>query len=221
MKKLVYLLSSIAIIAVLTISCEKESVDDAVSADSSVETTQAKGPDNCTTIQSGQLEDSNGNTIEVGYNVWGYNYQAHMFNGYYCDAYYNAAWCQSYADVELIMKWNEAWLSNKDCTGDGLLDRQYGFESYRGSGAWTTNHMKGTYLDVNGVECYWDYFAKIVAAPSDATVDNGNWVNADGTIIGPVIWEDFAVIQEVINDPCAGIDGLQFNSPDHSGLGNW
>lgn len=221
MKKLFYLVSSIAIIAVLAISCQKESVDDAVSADSSIEKTQAKGPHGCTTIQSGELVDSEGNPIETGYDAWGYNYQAQMFNGYYCDSYRNAPWCQVYADVELIMKWNDAWLSNKDCDDDGLLDRHYGFDSFIGSGAWLTNHMKGMYLDANGAECYWDYFVKIVAAPEDAIVEGGNWVNADGTVMGPVIWGEFAVIQEVENDPCAGIEGLQFNSPDHSGLVGW
>ena len=49
---------------------------------------------NCTTIQSGELVASDGSTIETGYDQWGYNYQAHMFNGYYCDAYRDAAWCQ-------------------------------------------------------------------------------------------------------------------------------
>ena len=44
---------------------------------------------------------------------------------------------------------------------------------------------------------------------------------ADGIEIGEVIWGAFAIIQQVENDHCAGIHGFQFNSPDHSGLGNW
>ena len=83
----------------------------------------------CTTIQEGVLLDSGGGVIETGYDVWGYNYQAHMFNGGYCDAYRDAAWCQPYRDIELIMKWNDAWLSNQDCDGDGLLDRHFGNEN--------------------------------------------------------------------------------------------
>ncbi len=35
------------------------------------------------------------------------------------------------------------------------------------------------------------------------------------------IWGAFAIIQEVENDPCAGVHGLQYNSPDHSGFGGW
>ena len=41
----------------------------------------AKNP--CTTIQDGTLLTSNGVVIPLGYDEWGYNYQAHMFNGYY------------------------------------------------------------------------------------------------------------------------------------------
>ena len=38
---------------------------------------------NCTTIQSGALTDINGNPLGTGYDQWGYNYQAHIFNGLY------------------------------------------------------------------------------------------------------------------------------------------
>ena len=72
----------------------------------------------CTTIQEGTLLTSTGYVIVPGYDQWGYNYQAHMFNGTYCDAYRDAAWCQPWKDVELMMKWNDAWLSNKDCSDD-------------------------------------------------------------------------------------------------------
>ena len=96
MKKLFFLLSSIAFIAVLTISCQKESIDDAsLTSDSSIIVQERPG--DCTTIQSGELVDSAGNTIEVGYDDWGYNYQARKFNGLYCDSYRNAPWCQPYA----------------------------------------------------------------------------------------------------------------------------
>lgn len=175
----------------------------------------------CTTIQSGELLASDGSVIETGYDMWGYNYQAHMFNGYYCDAYRDAAWCQPWKEDKLAMKWNDAWLSNVDCDGDGLLDRHYGFDSYIGSGAWLTNHMSGEYTGENGETCKWNYFTKIVAAPADAYVDSGYWYAADGTLIGTVIWGSFATIQEVNNDPCAGLHGASFVSPDHAGFGGW
>jgi len=175
----------------------------------------------CTSIQSGELLASDGSTIETGFDQWGYNYQAHLFNGMYCDAYRDAVWCQPWKDVVLTMKWNDAWLSNMDCDGDGLLDRHYGYDTYIGSGAWITNHQSGTYLDESGKTCRWNYFVKIVAVPADATLENGIWYNLDGIEIGPVIWNEFAIIQQVENDPCAGIHGLQFISPDHAGLGGW
>ena len=182
---------------------------------------QAAPKNSCTTIQSGELEASDGSVIETGFDTWGYNYQGHMFSGGYCDSYRDAAWCQPYKDVELLMKWNDAWLSNKDCDNDGLLDRYFGHDSYIGSGAWITNHQSGEYEDVDGKVCKWNYFVKIVAAPADAYADGGVWYQADGTEIGPVIWGSFAIIQQVENDVCAGLHGLQFVSPDRAGLGGW
>jgi len=175
----------------------------------------------CTTIQSGTLLRSDGTPIVLGYDEWGYNYQAHMFNGGYCDAYRNAAWCQPYKDDNLIMKWNDAWLSNKDCDGDGLLDRHYGYPSYIGSGAWLTNHQSGTYEGENGETCKWEYFVKIVAAPQDAYTEGGIWYTANRVEIGSVIWGEFATIQEVYNDSCAGYHGIQYLSPAGPGFGKW
>lgn len=180
-----------------------------------------KGDGDCTTIQDGTLLTSDGKVITTGYDQWGYNYQAHMFNGGYCDAYRNADWCQPYKDIDLIMKWNDAWLSNKDCDGDGLLDRHLGFDSYIGSGAWLTNHQSGTYLNDDGETCKWTYFVKIVAAPEDAQLGEGIWYAADGTEIGSVIWGEFAIIQQVDNDPCAGAHGASYISPAGPGLGKW
>ena len=174
----------------------------------------------CTTIQDGTLKTSAGDLITTGYDEWGYNYQAKLFNGYYCDSYRDAAWCQPFKEDELSMKWNDAWLSNKDCDGDGKLDRHYGFSSYIGSGAWTTNHMKGTY-EWEGRTCTWEYFTKIVAVPDDANLVSGVWYAADGTEIGPAIWGEFATIQSVYNDPCGGAHGVDYLSPDHAGFGGW
>ncbi len=175
---------------------------------------------NCTTIQDGTLLTSSGEVITTGYDQWGYNYQAHIFNGGYCDAYRDAPWCQPWKDVKLMMKWNDAWLSNKDCDGDGKLDRHYGYSSYLGSGAWLTNHQWGEY-EQEGKTCQWDYFVKIVAAPADANLVGGIWYSADGSEIGPSIWGQFAIVQQVYNDPCAGDHGLEYLSPSGPGLGKW
>ena len=142
-----------------------------------------------------------------------------MFNGRYCD--YDRVIDGDYCDVDLIMKWNEAWLSNKDCDGDGLLDRYYGYSSYIGSGAWLTNHQSETYIDNGGKKCRWTYFVKIVAVPEDAELVDDIWYTSDGTEIGPVIWGAFAVIQRVYNDPCGGFHGIEYLSPAGPGFGKW
>ncbi|MBU2025529.1 MAG: hypothetical protein ABIC19_04595 [Patescibacteria group bacterium] len=183
--------------------------------------TASAAKDECTMIQSGELLASDGSVIKTGFDKWGYNYQGHIFNGKYCDAYRDAVWCQPYKDDNLMMKWNDAWLSNKDCDGDGLLDRHYGFNSYIGSGAWLTNHMSGEYEGTQGEVCKWNYFVKIVAVPHDAVLMSGIWYTEDGTEIGPVIWGSFAIIQQVENDSCGDLHGIQYHSPVRAGLGNW
>ncbi len=147
-----------------------------------------------------------------GFDEWGYNYQAHIFNGYYCDAYKDAAWCQPYADVKIVMKWNDAWLSNKDRDGDGSLDRHYGFTSYIGSGAWETNHMWGTYIGEDGLTYEWDEFYKIVAKPTSDYIcaENG----------GYEIWGEFCVVQDIYNDPYSGFEGNTF-PPGNPGFGTY
>lgn len=185
---------------------------------------------NCVKIQEGTLYASTGELLTTGYDQYGYNYQAHMFNGRYCD--YDRVIGGAYCDVDLMMKWNDAWLANVDCDGDGQLDRHHGFDSYFGSGAWLTNHIRGTYED-GGAICEWDNFVKIVAvreeddlqpetwyAP-DGTAYTGVWYTSDGTEIGRAIWGAFAIIQEIYNDPCAGLEGVWYLSPDHAGFGGW
>lgn len=178
--------------------------------------------------------------IPLGFDDYGYNYQGHMFSGSYFNAYAGGygyppyegdadsylaenptaanEWCWPYRDVKLIMKWNDAWLSNKDRDDDGLLDRHYGFDTYIGSGAWLTNHQYGSYEEA-GDEYSWNYFVKIVAAPADAYTDGGIWYTAEGVEIGPSIWGSFAIIQQVENDPGLGLHGLQYISPNSAGFG--
>ena len=169
--------------------------------------------DTCLTIQSGNLVAKTGEPLTTGYDEFGYNYQAHMFNGRYCD--YDRATGGPYCDVNLVMKWNDAWLSNQSCDGDDELDRHYGYDSYIGSCAWETNHQSGVYDD--GTK--WTYFVKIVAVPADAYMDGDNWCTADSVEIGPAIWGSFARIQQVSNDPHYGEHGILYKSPAAPGFG--
>jgi len=170
----------------------------------------------CVTIQDGRLTDVKDNPIFVGYDVFGYNYQAHMFNGRYCD--YDRVLDGEFCDVDLIMKWNDAWLSNRSCDEDNKLDRHFGYDSYIGSGAWLTNHQTGRCV---GSKRKWTYFVKIVAVPDDAVKVGGYWYTADDIEIGEAIWGDFAIIQEVLNDPDAGAHGIQYKSPASPGFGTY
>ena len=205
------------------------------------------GKSTCKTIQDGVLTYSSGHfllgtPIPTGYDPYGYNYQAHLFKGSYANAYLGggkfppytgddatyladnpsaaSTWYWPYRTTQVLMKWNDAWLSNKDCNSDGALDRHFGLTSYIGSGAWITNHMWDSY-EYDGAVCNWDWFTKIIAVPSDATSFAGYWYAADGTEIGGTIWGEFATIQSVYNDPCAGFTGLEYLSPDHAGFGGW
>ena len=179
--------------------------------------------------------------IPTGYDDFGYNYQGHMFKGYYCNAYlggaglspytgslddyptedleaFEAHWTYPHRDVKLVMKWNDAWLSNRDRDMDGSLDRHWGYESYIGSGAWDTNHQFGSYIE-DGKEYKWNYFVKIVSAPADAYADEGFWYSADDIEIGEVIWGAHAIIQQVFNDQGTGEHGIEYLSPVSAGLG--
>lgn len=149
-----------------------------------------------------------GEVIPLGMDPYGYNYQGHLFAGSYANAYLGGlgyppyegddeaylaenptaegTWVWPYRDTQVVMEWNDAWLANSDADHDGLLDRHAGFTSYIGSGAWLTNRMQ------------WGYTCKIVAAPLDAEKIDGMWVTPAGEL-GPVIWNEFAVIRE--HDP--------------------
>lgn len=179
----------------------------------------------CAVIKDGTILDSAGNVVKIGYDQFGYNYQAHHFNGTYDSSdrvldgtYWGTV--ADYVDDKLMMKWNNAWLSNRDCDGDNKLDRHFGHPSYIGSGAWLTNNVEGDYYGIDGNVCHYTYFVKIVAVPSDAVLVAGIWHGADGVEIGPEIWGEFAIIQSIYNDPCAGFHGVEYLTPSRPGLGN-
>lgn len=154
----------------------------------------ADKPDGCTTIKDGTLIDKYGNELVLGYDQFGYNYQAHQFNGRYCD--YDRVIGGAYCDVTLVMKWSDTWLSNKDCPGDGetdgLLDRGGpGGTSSAAEGAWVTNHQRG--IDENGE---WTYFVKIVYPPG-GVVDVVEPFGIDDNTGGEIIWGSYIVLQRV------------------------
>lgn len=159
-------------------------------------------------IKDSILEEPNGDIVVLGFDEWGYNYQAHMFKGPYCyhDRHYSQEepdWNDNelYCNIKLRMKWNDAWLSNQDQDGDGKLDRHYGFESYIGSDAELRVNMWGAY-ETNGEMCYWESFSNVVAVPEYAYLENGRWYSADGTEIGQYESDELALAENTYTNSC-------------------
>ncbi|MDP3991434.1 MAG: hypothetical protein Q8P66_00805 [Candidatus Colwellbacteria bacterium] len=152
----------------------------------------------CATIQGGTITDTAGNPLSVGFDQYGYNYQAHLFVGTYdsSDRSLDGTYWGStgdYVDDGLIMKWSDAWLANRDCDLNGKLDRGSA-APYGTSQGWLTNQNEGDYdSDGDGTQdAHYTYFSKIV------------WVGPGGDL-----WGEYTIIQEVLNDPSAGFHGLQ------------
>ena len=146
----------------------------------------------CATIQGGTITDSAGNPLSVGFDEFGYNYQAHLFVGTYdsSDRVLDGTYwglTGDYVDDVLMMKWSEDWLANVDCNDDGKLDRGTSGVSL----GWLTNHIIGDYVDADGNVQHYTNFVKIV------------WTGP-----GSPLWNEYTVIEEVYNDPAAGFNGL-------------
>ena len=170
----------------------------------------------CAKIKDGTIFDKNGNLITLGYDQYGYNYQAHMFNGLY-ENYSRPIPPVTSSDVNLIMKWSDEWLSNLDCNGDHKLDRGLNAKTGISTGTsmgWLTNHMEGDCPTADGGSIHVTYFVKIV-------YDGGT---ACGVGLPSCIWSVYTVIEEVGEDPtngvCLGNRGLNRNSlVNPAGLG--
>lgn len=161
----------------------------------------------CAKIQSGTITDSAGNPLTVGYDQFGYNYQAHHFLGTYDGADRNldgTFWGQTgdFVDDMLEMKWSDDWLANVDCDGDHLLDRGLVGTVPDGiSKGWLTNHVNGDYV-VDGQTYHYTWFVKI-----------------GYTGPGSPLWKYYTIVEEVYNDPFGGFNGLQ--SLIDPGLGHY
>lgn len=188
-----------------------------------------------------------GKPLQQGFDDFGYNYQSHQFKGSYANLYLGIAGFPPYeGDDEAYLSenptildnlyimtyywpyrkalvqqsWNDARWSNKDCDGDGLLDRHYGFENYQGSGAWETFTVTGAYEDENGNSCDYRYKYTYVAPPMDAYQKDGFWYNSNDQLIGAVFYY-LAEIKEMAHDPCGGLKGVVFKTPLGPGLGKF
>jgi hypothetical protein len=145
----------------------------------------------CATIQSSMIVDTNNNVITVGYDKYGYNYQAHNFNGLY-ENYRRPATVVTEGAENLVMKWSDNWLANVSCDGVKLT-RGYNAKTDVIAGysmGWVTNHFEGDYLGSDGEFHHYTYSAKIV-------YDGGAACNV-GNI--SCIWGLYAIAEEHQND---------------------
>jgi hypothetical protein len=169
----------------------------------------------CATIKDGTITDAQGNIITNGYDKYGYNYQAHMFNGLY-ENYSRPEVPVTEGLEKLVMKWSDDWLSNKDCNDDGKLDRGLDAKTGTSTGisqGWLTNHFEGEYLGNDGEYHHYTYFVKIVFVGPAPNPDP--WASKR-------IWGQYAIIEEVNNDAYGGFHGVnkdQLVNP--AGLGFW
>lgn len=173
----------------------------------------------CTTIQSGELHYSDGHylngSLTTGFDIFGYNYQGHMFKGSYANSYlgkdgyppyegddndyalkieemqkdtnYLNKWYWPYRNVNLIMKWSDSWIANVSCDDDGVLDRGLvnGVLTNGVSKGWLTNHMEEKY-DSNDDGTNDSHYTYFVKI---------GWVD-DGSL-----WGAYDVLQEEYQEP--------------------
>ncbi len=168
----------------------------------------------CARIKDGTILASTGEPVVLGYDSYGYNYQARIFNGTYdssdrkLDGLYWGT-LDDYTEDSLIMKWSDEWLSNLDCDGDNKLDR--GLDAKNGSSTgvsrgWLTNQVEGDYTGLDGDSHHYTYFVKIVWVGPAPVPDP--WA-------GKRLWGQYAIIEEVYNDPYGGYRGVDRNRLSH------
>ncbi|HDP97071.1 MAG TPA: hypothetical protein ENN25_05205 [Euryarchaeota archaeon] len=135
-----------------------------------------------------------------GFDMYGYNYNSRIFVGAYdgVDRYLDGlCWGDAtYADDLLVMKWSKAWDDARFHGAEWTPD------------AWCTNHGVGEY-ERDGQFYKYTYFVKIV------------WVGDYPDNEYP-IWGQFEVVEEVLNDPGEGTNGVIYKSqPGLGSVENW
>ena len=169
----------------------------------------------CVKIQSGTLTDKNGTVLTTGYDQYGYNYQAHLFNGL-SENSVRPDVVVTEGTENLVMKWSDDWLANVSCDGDATLD--LGLNSKTGvatgtSMGWVTNHFEGDYLGSDNELHHYTYFVKIIYDAGAACAAGSD----------TCVWGSYAIIEELQNDDFGEYGGrLKFiNKLTGPGLGRF
>jgi hypothetical protein len=191
----------------------------------------------CQTIPRGEIFYPPGHylvgPIPDDVDAYGFYYQGHMFVGLMVNYYLGALGYPPYKedaatylnenpDVVLLpeweyrnysmyMEWNDAFLSNRECNGDGTLDRHLGHRCYKGSGAGFTLHLSQSnpvtpdYLMSNDYQ--WNNLKKVEAVPAHAVTDGAKWYTRRGVEIGLVydlydpLLEGLATVLDIEHNP--------------------
>lgn len=147
------------------------------------------------------------NEKERGFDEFGYNYNANIFNGSLDGAdrvwdgtyWGDDPWIEEFdgyrieidvASTHLIMKWNDYWFPPEKHDGKGP------------EGGWLTNHFRGTYTDEEGNQWKFNLFYKIVY-----------------TGPGSPLWGNYTVIQTVFTDNNPATDNGLISKEIPTGLG--
>jgi len=156
----------------------------------------------CAKIKDGTITDNQGATfLKAGFDQYGYNYQAKMFNGLPAN-YLRPATPVTEGTENVIIKWSDEWLATVDCDGDGQLDRGLNPKTGESTGfskGWTTNHFEGDYIGSDNESHHYTYFVKIAwVGPAPAGQD---------PFATSRIWGQYAIIEEIQSDPFGGYGG--------------
>jgi hypothetical protein len=185
----------------------------------------------CPSVALGQLtylpgRYLEGEVIPTGFDVYGYNYQGHLFKGSYANVYLNGngyppyegdddAYYQRLVDDSLVTDITEAQTKLSKLW-------YWPYRDYDLQMKWNDAWLANTDCDNNGeLDRHFGYdsyigsgawqtnqysgkngfaaLTKIVAVPSDATVSGGYWYTADGVEIGQSIWGEFAIVQDILS----------------------
>jgi len=118
-----------------------------------------------------------------GFDEYGYNYNARLFNGLGANADRNFEpeglyWDYYVDDSHLVMKWSKGWDEARFHDGEW------------GPGCWENNQWVGKYEGSDGKQHTWTYYCMIV------------WIGDADLPEGAIrIWGSFAIIHQVWNDP--------------------
>ena len=147
---------------------------------------------------------ADGSIVSTGYNQYGYNYCAGIFNGTgssWCLAGGQAANCMGvYSLDKLTMKWNAAWDS---CNFYGTPAAC--------AGAWTDNQWNGNVK--NGSGAVWHYKIQWIGGNCGADYTP----LADG---GYCIWGSYETLMDQGHDPNIGPGHMWFAHAKPNGYGN-